>query len=288
MANPRAAAPTPDEPGYFEAPSVLPGLDNATGGVKKNRKRIALWVCSGLAGLSVSVGTLGLLLVQTTTEFGVPTIAAPAAPEPLPSAPRTTPAAPDGTPAAETPATGQPAPETPRTTQASAAPRSSAAVTAPAPDPLTDVIVRLTPRKDETTVIPTDGLAPGDQVAAAVSVKNDGNVDLRYSMVSSATTPSGDLAAQAITMVVKVNVTHCNSTGFNQSGTVVYSGPLGSYAGRKVIGDPTRGAQPGDRLLSPGEVETICVNVTMPSNVGNEYQGASTRVRFRFDSENVG
>ena len=65
------------------------------------------------------------------------------------------------------------------------------------------------------------------------------------------------------------------------------SGPtvLGSIAGTNIFGDPTQGAQSGDRTLNAGASEVLCIQVSLPSSSGNTYQGITTTATFTFNAE---
>ena len=64
-------------------------------------------------------------------------------------------------------------------------------------------------------------------------------------------------------------------------------GDLGSAAGIDVIGDPTQGADAGDRTLpaTGADNEDLCFNVELPSTTGNAFQGLTTTATFTFAAE---
>jgi hypothetical protein len=59
--------------------------------------------------------------------------------------------------------------------------------------------------------------------------------------------------------------------------------PVG--AGRALFGNPTQGAQAGDRSLGAGANEDLCVRASLPIGTGNAFQGATTTVTFLFQAE---
>ncbi len=134
-----------------------------------------------------------------------------------------------------------------------------------------------------TALVTFSGMAPGDQVTNPIVVTNSGSLELRYA-VTSATTEN-TLAAQ-LDLTIKSGVTTCTNAGFGADGTVIY-GPadLGSMAGINVIGDPTQGAQAGDRALAASGSETLCFNVSLPLSTGSAFQGLTTTATFNFLSE---
>jgi hypothetical protein len=125
---------------------------------------------------------------------------------------------------------------------------------------------------------------PGDSTApAAITVTNAGNQSLRYAVTSTADdTDTKGLAGQ-LTLTIKTLGTNC--TTFD--GTQLYSGALdvSPPAITNLIGDPTQGAQAGDRTLASAATETLCFEVSLPSSTGNAFQGASTTATFAFDAE---
>lgn len=134
-----------------------------------------------------------------------------------------------------------------------------------------------------TALVTFSDMVPGDQVTNPVTVSNDGSLELRYAVTS--TTTEDTLAAQ-LDLTIKSGVTTCTNAGFGVDGTVVYAtGDLGSTAGVNVIGDPTQGAQAGDRTLAASANETLCFNVSLPSSTNNTFQGLTTTATFAFQAE---
>lgn len=128
-------------------------------------------------------------------------------------------------------------------------------------------------------------MAPGDTVTAPITVSNAGTLQYRYSVRSTTTASTPDLAAQ-LDLTVKSGVTTCTTAGFPATGTVAYgAGDLGSTTGLNIIGDPSQGAQAGDRTLAAGASEVLCVQVTLPPSTGNTYQAKTTTATFTFDAE---
>jgi spore coat-associated protein N len=134
-----------------------------------------------------------------------------------------------------------------------------------------------------TALVTYSDMAPGDEVTNPITVSNDGSLELRYAVTS--TTTEDTLAAQ-LDLTIKTGVTTCTNAGFDTDGTVIY-GPadLGSTTGTDVIGDPTQGAQAGDRTLAASANEDLCFNVELPSSTGDSFQGLTTTATFTFAAE---
>jgi hypothetical protein len=144
------------------------------------------------------------------------------------------------------------------------------------------VIISTTPT---TAAVTFSNMAPGDQTTAPITVTNSGTLDLRYAVKSVATNADSKSLMSQLVLTIKSGVTTCTNGGFGSSGTQLYSGALGSVAGINVIGDPTTGAQAGDRALSASASEVLCFNVSLPSNTGDAYQNATTTATFTFSAE---
>lgn len=126
-------------------------------------------------------------------------------------------------------------------------------------------------------------MAPGDQVTVPVEVINRGTVERRYALES---TTSEDALAAAVRFTVKAGVVDCSRGGWRATGVTLYSGPLGSAATATIVGSAAPGEQPGDRALTPGEAEALCLNVTLPPDAAAE--GRSTTATFELRAEPTG
>ena len=134
-----------------------------------------------------------------------------------------------------------------------------------------------------TALVTFSGMAPGDEVTNPITVTNAGSLELRYAVTS---TTTEDILAAQLDLTIKTGVTTCTNGGFGASGTVIYGpGDLGSVAGTNVIGDPTQGADTGDRTLAASTNETLCFNVKLPASTGSGYQGLNTTATFAFQAE---
>ena len=124
-------------------------------------------------------------------------------------------------------------------------------------------------------------MAPGDVVVAPLQVLNSGTIEFRYAMTS---TTSEDTFAAMLVMNVKVGVTDCSVAGFDGDGELLYGpGVIGSPAVTPIFGNQATGADAGDRTLAAGTDETLCIQVTLPSDV--ELQTGTTEATFDFFAE---
>jgi predicted ribosomally synthesized peptide with SipW-like signal peptide len=136
-----------------------------------------------------------------------------------------------------------------------------------------------------TAAVTLPNMAPGDVITAPLTVNNAGTLAYRYSVLSTTTASTPDLAAQ-LDFTIKTGVTACTTAGFAATGAVAY-GPadLGSVLGAKVLGDAVAGQQTGDRTLAAGASEVLCLQVSLPSATGNTYQAKTTTATLTFDAE---
>lgn len=133
-----------------------------------------------------------------------------------------------------------------------------------------------------TAVVTMPAMAPGDQVTAPLDVENNGTLELRYAATS--TTTEDALAAELV-LTIKSGVATCDDANWAATGTVLYSGVLGSTATTSLFGSNAQGADAGDRVLAAGASETLCFNVTLPLSAPNTVQGLTTTATFAFDAE---
>ena len=139
-----------------------------------------------------------------------------------------------------------------------------------------------------TALVTFTGMAPGDSIqpSAGVVVSNDGTLELRYSITSTADNADGLLLNAALDLTIReIDVTLPATPCDDFDGAIRY-GPadLGSVAGINVIGDPTQGSQAGDRVLAASATETLCFRVELPSTATGP-EGAATTATFTFDAE---
>jgi hypothetical protein len=135
-----------------------------------------------------------------------------------------------------------------------------------------------------TAMITMSGMIPGDSVTDDVVVSNDGDLDLRYAISSSATNTDTLGLKDALTLTINtIDVTTPGTPCDDFDGTQLYTGDVDSTAG-VLVGDPAQGPQAGDRALAPTASETLCFRVEL-SSAATGPDGASTSATFIFDAE---
>jgi hypothetical protein len=122
-------------------------------------------------------------------------------------------------------------------------------------------------------------LLPGAYVTTAVVVRNPSTATMRISLTASSSAAGARNLGDALYLVLKTVGHGCD--GFD--GRTLARGPVGSFK----LGDPTPGEQPGDQVFGPGASQTYCLRAMVPVNTGNEFQGASTRLRLDVFAEAV-
>ena len=134
-----------------------------------------------------------------------------------------------------------------------------------------------------TALVTYSDMAPGDSTGGqSLTVTNAGTMDLRYAVTMTAdNTDTLGLYAE-LDLTIRDEGTDC--TTFD--GAVLYGPDLPFLLTGDLIGDPTQGAQAGDRTLttaSPSEV--LCFKVDLPLAAPDSVQGASTTAVFTFEAE---
>jgi hypothetical protein len=138
----------------------------------------------------------------------------------------------------------------------------------------------------ESALITYTDMAPGDKVTQPLTVSNSGSLELRYAVTSLATNTDSKGLREQLDLKIKSGVTTCTNAGFDTDGTLLYGpGDLGGEPAINVIGDPTPGADTGDRTLAASGSEVLCFQVSLPSDTGDAYQGATTTATFSFEAE---
>ena len=130
------------------------------------------------------------------------------------------------------------------------------------------------------------GMAPGDVVYGGLQVSNSGNMELRYAMSTTAdgTSLLDEQLDLTIDIVTGAGVDTIWYTDDDVVGTADIYGPDGVLSSA-AIGDPTTGAQAGDRTLATSASERLRFKVTLPSSTDNSYQGLNCTISFVFDAE---
>jgi hypothetical protein len=129
-------------------------------------------------------------------------------------------------------------------------------------------------------------MAPGDVQYSGLQVTNSGTLQLRYAMT---TTVDGNSTLDeqldlTMDVVTGAGVDTIWFTADDVVGEANIYGPDGALSAA-VIGDPTQGADAGDRTLAASGSERLRFKVTLPLSTPNSYQGTSCTVSFVFDAE---
>ncbi len=136
-----------------------------------------------------------------------------------------------------------------------------------------------------TALVTFTDMAPGDSIQpnAGILVTNgDSTLALRYAITS---TTTEDVLAAALDLTIRTVDVEATVKCDDFDGTIIYTtGDLDSMGGINVVGDPTQGADAGDRTLAASANETLCFLVALPlSATGPE--GTTTTATFAFQAE---
>ena len=145
--------------------------------------------------------------------------------------------------------------------------------------------ISLDPADVASLSLTAGALVPGDVLTDDVTITNDGTAQLRYSVTATSTSGDGLGLRDVLTLSIReVDVTTPASPCSDFDGAVVMApAVLGSSV--VATGDPTPGADAGDRVLAAAAGETLCFRVSLPLATGNAYQGSETTTTFTFDAE---
>jgi hypothetical protein len=122
-----------------------------------------------------------------------------------------------------------------------------------------------------STLFSVSNIMPGYSSTQALTVDNDGSVDVEYTMSTSATNADSKNLRDQLTLTIKTK--DSDSAGCaNWNGTQLYDGSLAN------------GAISTARALEAQASEVLCFRVTLPSSTGNAYQGATTSATFTFSA----
>jgi hypothetical protein len=124
------------------------------------------------------------------------------------------------------------------------------------------------------TAFTATGIMPGDTGSQTIAVTNNGTGILRYAMTSAST--NTDLKGLAAQMQLTIKLGTCAAAT-----TTIYTGTLAAA----LFGDPTQGAQAGDRTVLAGATDNLCFAWTFPLTSANAFQSATTTTTFTFPAE---
>ncbi|MEO5884182.1 MAG: TasA family protein [Candidatus Limnocylindrales bacterium] len=125
-----------------------------------------------------------------------------------------------------------------------------------------------------TVAFTVTGMVPGDSNTQALTIDNAGTASLRYALTTAATNTLGD----TLTLTIKTLGTSCAVF----DGTSVLAATALDGA---VVGNPTQGANAGDRVLAGSANEVLCFRVSLPLATGDSLQNATSSATFSFAAE---
>jgi len=137
-----------------------------------------------------------------------------------------------------------------------------------------------------TAMFTVSDMAPGDVEYGGLEVSNDGSLELRYAMTTTADDTS-TLDEQLDLTIDVVTDPGADSTWYTDDDVVgeadIY-GPDGVLSAA-FFGDPAQGEDAGDRTVASSASERLRFEATLPLDTDNGYQGATCTVAFVFDAE---
>ena len=137
-----------------------------------------------------------------------------------------------------------------------------------------------------TAMFTVSNMAPGDVDYGGLEVINDGSLELRYAMTTTADDTSilDEQLDLTIDVVTDPGVDGIWYTEDDVVGEANIYGPDGVLSSA-FFGDPVQGEQAGDRTLASLASERLRFKATLPLATDDTYQGTTCTVAFVFDAE---
>ena len=137
-----------------------------------------------------------------------------------------------------------------------------------------------------TAMFTVSNMAPGDVEYGGLEVTNDGSLELRYAMTTTAddTSTLDEQLDLTIDVVTGAGVDTIWYTDDDVVGEANIYGPDGVLSSA-FFGDPAQGQNAGDRILASSASERLRFKATLPLDTDNSYQGATCTVAFVFNAE---
>jgi predicted ribosomally synthesized peptide with SipW-like signal peptide len=137
-----------------------------------------------------------------------------------------------------------------------------------------------------TAMFTVSNMAPGDVEYGGLEVTNNGSLELRYAMNTTAddTSTLDEQLDLTIDVVTDPGVDTIWYTDDDVVGEANIYGPDGVLSSA-FFGDPAQGDQAGDRTLASLASERLRFTATLPLSTDNTYQGTNCTVAFVFDAE---
>jgi spore coat-associated protein N len=137
-----------------------------------------------------------------------------------------------------------------------------------------------------TAMFTVSDMAPGDVVYDGLEVSNDGSLELRYAMTTTADDTSTldeqlDLTIDVVTDDGDDDIWYTEDDVVGEANIYGSDGVLSSA----FFGNPVSGNQTGDRTLASLASERLRFKATLPLGTDDTYQGTNCTVAFVFDAE---
>jgi hypothetical protein len=140
-----------------------------------------------------------------------------------------------------------------------------------------------------SAIFTSPAMMPGDAVPAGVPgapvlVSNTGTGNLRYAITGASTDADTKHLNTQLLITVRQPDGNAGASCALFTGNVLFNAvvPIGPI---NMVGDPTQGAQAGDRALTAGSNETLCFKASLPLATLIAYQGATSTYTFTFIGE---
>ncbi|WP_147794460.1 hypothetical protein [Cellulomonas sp. Y8] len=130
--------------------------------------------------------------------------------------------------------------------------------------------------EDAAFTLPPGNLAPGDEIFSPVTVTNAGSLALDYRVQYAATSDESGLAG-ALSLAVFAGVPSCDADGV--AGVAPISEPADGLSGSATDLVVT------ERPLISAQAEDLCIRVSIPLDLGNEFQEKRADLTLTFLAE---
>ena len=137
-----------------------------------------------------------------------------------------------------------------------------------------------------TAMFTVSNMAAGNVEYDGLEVTNNGSLELRYAMTTTADDTSTldeqlDLTIDVVTGTGNDTIWYTDDDVVGEANIYGPDGVLSSA----FFGDPAQGGQAGDRTLTSSDSERLRFKATLPLDTDNSYQGTTCTVAFVFDAE---
>lgn len=137
------------------------------------------------------------------------------------------------------------------------------------------------------TTVSLAGMAPGESVTRTISVGNEGDAPLSWTLRAAA---SGSLSdrVEVLVWLDSESALNLGSAGSaNRSGTCTTGGGATQVFGWSALGSPSQVIGPPGRSLTVGQARTLCVGVRLAAGTPSTRQGETATLQLVVDAEQV-